>query len=189
MDRQCEFCDDTKNYLKEFNCILEKMILGMTNTELTDSISHNFIVQMIPHHMAAVEMSKNILKYTDNKQLCNIASEIIDEQTKNIENMREIECLCEELKNSDRDLCLYKNRMNCIMNIMFSAMKNACVTDRIDCNFMWEMIPHHRGAVEMSENTLRFNICKDLKPILCEIIRTQKKGIMQMQNLLRCTGC
>ncbi len=46
----------------------------MSNAKLTNSISHNFIVQMIPHHEAAIEMSENILKYTSNDSLQNIAS-------------------------------------------------------------------------------------------------------------------
>lgn len=41
----------------------------MTGVCLTDSISGNFIMQMIPHHTAAIEMSANILKYTTDPQL------------------------------------------------------------------------------------------------------------------------
>lgn len=53
------------------------MIQGMTEAELTGSISDNFIVQMIPHHRAAIEMSGNILKYTTSIPLQEIALGII----------------------------------------------------------------------------------------------------------------
>lgn len=43
-----QFSDVTKNYLCRFYKILDEMIEGMTNAELTSSLSHNFIVQMIP---------------------------------------------------------------------------------------------------------------------------------------------
>ena len=59
-----QFSTVTKNYLARFYDILCQMIQGMTNAKLTDSISYNFIVQMIPHHRAAIEMSRNILQYT-----------------------------------------------------------------------------------------------------------------------------
>lgn len=49
------------------------MIQGMTSPELSCSISHNFIVQMIPHHRAAIEMSHNLLCYTTDIALQNIA--------------------------------------------------------------------------------------------------------------------
>lgn len=189
MNNQCKLSNVTLNYLNEFDCILEEMISKMTSAELNDSISHNFIVQMIPHHMAAIEMSENILKYTTNIRLQNIAQNIVREQTKSIENMRKVENVCSNVKNSEKDLCKYQDRMNMIMENMFSKMKTACRVNRINCNFMYEMIPHHEGAVEMSENTLKFNICRQLKPILSAIITSQEKGIMQMQNLLQCIGC
>lgn len=189
MNSQYNSKNNSKDYLRTFEHIFHKMIEGMTEAELTDSISHNFIVQMIPHHRAAIEMSKNILKYTQNKQLENIAFQIITEQTKSIENMRKIQCTCSERINSQRDVCMYQQRVNRILDTMFFGMKNARKTNRVNCDFMWEMIPHHKGAVEMSNNTLRYNICPELKPVLEAIITSQKRGIKQMQHLLRCLNC
>jgi len=177
--------NDTKEYLKRFNCILDEMIYGMTNAELSNSISHNFIVQMIPHHMAAIEMSENILKYTTDRPLQDIAYSIISEQTRSIENMCKIEGECSKCINSERDVRLYQRRVNQIMRIMFHRMGNAAVTNNVNNDFMREMIPHHRGAIEMSNNALQYSICGGLHPILNAIIVSQRKGIMQMQQLLR----
>lgn len=186
---QCRFDDATKEYLYRYYCILDEMIWGMTSAELNDSISHNFIVQMIPHHRAAIEMSKNILKYTENATLHSIASNIIEEQTKSIENMLSIEDKCSGKCNSKTDLCRHQGRTEQIMQIMFSEMKCARATNQINCNFMWEMIPHHEGAVKMSMNTLKYNICPELVPILQAIITSQKRGIEQMRQLERRIGC
>ena len=90
MNRQCRFDNAAKEYLYTFYGILDEMIWCMTGAELSGSISYNFIMQMIPHHQAAIEMSKNILKYTENKTLCKIAEQIIEEQTKSIKNMQKI---------------------------------------------------------------------------------------------------
>lgn len=54
---------------------------------------------------------------------------------------------------------------------------------------MREMIPHHRGAVRMSENALRFCLCPELVPLLNEIIVSQKKGIKEMECLLKKLDC
>lgn len=180
---------DTKEYLNEFYRILDEMIKGMTSAKLTDSISHNFIVQMIPHHRAAIEMSRNILRFTDNEQLREIASNIIEEQTKSIENMEKALDKCSMLRSSTHDLLLYQRRVWQIMRVMFARMRNARVTNRVNCNFMWEMIPHHMGAIEMSHNALRYQICPELKPILDAIITSQQRGVMQMQRLLRQLKC
>lgn len=178
-----------KDYLNRFYCILNEMIHNMTEAELTDSISANFIVQMIPHHRAAIEMSENLLKYTTNIPLQNIALQIIESQTKSIENMQKVQCTCSMLTNCQQDLCQYERRINEIMQTMFSRMENAPDTNQLNVNFIKEMIPHHEGAVKMSETALQYDICPELKPILTAIITSQKRGIMQMQQILRCIQC
>lgn len=180
---------ETQEYLNSFHCILNEMIQRMTSAELTDSISHNFIVQMIPHHMAAIEMSRNILKYTEDATLRSIASNIVSSQTKSITNLQKVLPACSILCNTREDLCCYQCRTNRIMQIMFANMKEAKATNRTSCDFMWEMIPHHAGAVEMSRNALQYHICPGLKPILHSIITSQQEGIMQMQQLLCHIGC
>lgn len=176
-------------YLTEFDHILKRMINGMTTAVLADSISYNFIVQMIPHHRAAIEMSQNILKYTDSSQLQEIAKSIITEQTKSIADMQAIQQTCLCAYNSPRELQTYQTRTAHIMDTMFCEMKNAPANERVNCDFMWEMIPHHLGAVRMSKNALCNRICPQLKPILTAIITSQEKGIQEMQRLLSCMGC
>ncbi len=165
------------------------MIREMTSAELTDSISHNFIVQMIPHHRAAIEMSRNILKYTTSIPVQNIATGIISSQTESIEDMLAIKAGCSELKNSEQELCLYGRRVDMITKKMFTDMGSAAISNEINCDFMREMTPHHLGAVEMSENALKFSICPELIPILEAIITSQKRGIEEMRALIRVMCC
>ena len=158
----------------------------MTTPELTDSSSHNFIVQMIPHHQAAIEMSQNILKYTTCRPLHKIASGIITEQTESIRQMQDALACCSQCQNSERALCAYQSRIDRIIKTMFCGMSTAPRGNCLDATFMREMIPHHLGAIRMSENALRFPICKELTPILEAIISSQTKGVRQMRSLLSC---
>lgn len=64
MMRQEQLSIVTDKYLTCFNNILDQMIQQMNSAQLSNSISYNFIVQMIPHHKAAIEMSCNLLQYT-----------------------------------------------------------------------------------------------------------------------------
>lgn len=175
---------DAKAYLSEYYDILEEMITEMTCVFTTESISHNFIVQMIPHHIAAIKMSQNILKYTSLKPLINIADSIITEQTKSVRDMLEAKPSCSRLFNTYDDLSLYEKRFVHITDAMFSEMGNAYADNNISANFMREMIPHHRGAVRMCENALSFTICPELKPIMYAIISSQERGIAEMEALL-----
>lgn len=176
--------DITREYLARYCEILDDMICGMASARLTESISHNFIVQMIPHHEAAIQMSENILRYTTLEPLQRIAQNIITMQTESIASMEAVLEDCGKRVNTRRDLRLYRIRYQNITQTMFCRMKNAEATNKIDADFMREMIPHHEGAVQMSENALRYPICPQLTPILNAIITSQKQGIEEMQQLL-----
>lgn len=187
MNNQYKFSNDTREYLSCFYSILDEMINNMENAVLSDSISHNFIVQMIPHHQAAIEMSCNILQYTKSTPLRNIATNIIEMQTNSIDNMQRAIEHCSTFTDTCRDLSLYQRQFEIIAHIMFEEMDTAMINNNADADFMRQMIPHHQGAIRMSENALHFDICPELKPILHSIILSQTRGIHQMQRLLRYT--
>lgn len=180
---------DAMPYLAEYSRILNTMINNMNSAELTDSISHNFIVQMIPHHQAAIEMSENILKYTDNTELTEIAGNIIKEQTESISNMQNILDSCACIKNTTCEVRTYQRNVSHITNRMFSAMSNAFSDNCVNCNFIREMIPHHEGAVRMLGNAFQFTVCPELRPILRNIITSQRQGINRMRCLANKRKC
>ena len=172
-------------YLRRYRESLDTMIDEMTNAQLGCSISQNFIMQMIPHHRAAIEMSRNLLEHSRFRPVRCIAENIITSQTKSIENMQSaLEC-CSQVKNCSQELCGYQRRFRDITGIMFEQMKGACTTGCIAADFMREMIPHHRGAVLMSENALQYPLCREIRPMLDAIISSQTCGIHEMEQLLR----
>ena len=189
MTNICQLSNNTKVYLEQFECILGNMIREMSSVVLTDSISASFIAQMIPHHRAAIAMSESLLRYTTDIPLQNIALNIIREQQKSIENMLQVYPGCQSCINTEQERIWYERNNTDILNTMFCDMSMACSDNHINANFMREMIPHHRGAVRMSENALHFPLCQDLIPLLDAIIASQKKGIRQMQQLLSQMPC
>lgn len=189
MKSMCQLSNNTKCYVQKYECILIEMIEKMSAVTLTESISGSFITQMIPHHCAAIKMSKNLLQYTTNIPLQEIALNIVSSQEKSIQNMTDVFPKCRCCRNDQRELANYKKENERIISEMFCEMKSARTDNNIDANFMREMIPHHMGAVRMSENALRFCLCPELVPLLETIIRSQKKGIRQMQQLLEQIEC
>ncbi len=188
MNQFPSFSHVANTYLREYYSILNEMIRKMSAAVLTYSISHNFIVQMIPHHQAAIQMSQNLLNYTTNIPLQTIAEHIISEQTKSIANMESILCSCSMQNNSAEELTAYQAAVKQITDTMFFQMAHALASNEINISFIHEMIPHHEGAVNMSENVLRYPICSQLKPIVEAILISQEQGIRQMQYLLLCIG-
>ena len=186
MQEKQKFSNVTKAYLCRFYEILDQMVAKMTCLDLTSSLSFNFIVQMIPHHQAAIEMSQNLLQYTTFVPLQEIALEIIEKQSSGIRDMQRILGHCASLTNSPRDLCLYQRNFHQIAQTMFQQMQMAPTKNDINADYMREMIPHHQGAIRMSKNIMHYSICADLLPILQSIISSQQKGISKMERLLRC---
>ena len=90
MFSQQRISDVTKNYLCRFYQILDNMIVEMTDVELTDSLSHNFIVQMIPHHEGAISMSQNLLRFPICPELLPILRAIITSQREGVQKMRRL---------------------------------------------------------------------------------------------------
>lgn len=189
MANSCLLTQDSKDYLACFYQILDGMNQSITGAQLTQSISHNFIVQMIPHHRAAIQMSQNILRYTKNGRLCSIANNIIAAQTRGIQEMEDILPICAKLNSCQQDLRLYQRRMEVIIRQMLWRMGTAPQNNRVDRVFLEEMIPHHQGAIQMSRNTLQYPVCVQLMPILRSIIREQHQGVAQMYCLLGQLSC
>ena len=181
--------DQSKHYLCCYYQILDEMIQGITTAKLTQSISHNFIVQMIPHHRAAVRMCRNILEVSDQTSVRRLAQTIIDQQSQGIARMQEMLPVCGQLASPQMDLRLYQRRMDLIFREMFTKMGAAPEGNRLDAIFLQQMIPHHQGAVGMARNTLRYEVCTELPPVLRSIIDTQCREIKQMRSLLRRMGC
>lgn len=182
-------CPDTEAYLRTYRCILEQMIEKMTRAKLSDSISGNFIVQMIPHHRAAVEMSENLLKYSCFEPLVTIARNIIRTQKQGIAEMERMLCGCREKTNCPNQVCRYQDQIDGIMQTMFEAMRNAKADNCINVNFMREMIPHHEGAVRMAKAALQQEVCCALVPILEGIVKEQEEGICKLERLLAQCEC
>ena len=84
----------TKDYMASFGCILKDMICGMCEADMDDSISGNFIRQMIPLAQGGIMMAKAAMCYCICDELKPILESIISGQEKAIAEMKCVaECL------------------------------------------------------------------------------------------------
>ena len=117
--------DPSKRYLCCYYQILDEMIQGITTAKLTRSLSHNFIVQMIPHHQAAVRMCRNLLQYSDDGAVRRLAQRITDQQTQGLQAMEGLLADCGQPANPQMDLRLCHRRTELILRELFSQMGSA----------------------------------------------------------------
>ncbi len=58
-------------------------------------------------------------------------------------------------------------------------------TGNIDIDFLNSMIPHHQGAIDMSEELIKKSNNPELKALALKIINVQINEIKQMQDLIK----
>lgn len=75
-----------------------------------------------------------------------------------------------------------------ILCVMSDKMLSRNMTNNITLNFIKCMIPHHQAAIYMCENLLSYTCCQPLEEIAKNIIKTQKNGICQMEEIARTTS-
>lgn len=172
-----------KRYLFQYDEILKQMADKMLSQEVTNSITINFIKCMIPHHQAAIEMSKNVLQYTRYQPLEKIAKNIIQMQTIGIEQMREIAKTAIRFQNHSNDIKHYMTKYLEITKNMIEKMRNSPCCLNINLNFVNKMIPHHEGAIYMCENLLQYRIDPRLKNVADSIIKEQTEGVKQLKQV------
>lgn len=165
--------------------ILETMEQAMQAAPEAQSVSHRLILQMLPHHEAAVEMARELLQYTTCLPLQELADRIVVGQTRGIETMHDALPDCGRPLNTGAELTRYAAREGCIRQTMLARMHAVCPEPSINAGFLRQMLPHHEGAVEMAQNALRFPVCEALRPVLCGIIDTQTQELAEMRGLLR----
>ncbi|KOY81925.1 DUF305 domain-containing protein [Lysinibacillus macroides] len=184
MTKPIELSNVTKAYLEEYQRILDKMMQGMSYVTITCSISENFIKQIIPHQVAAIKMSENVLRYTTNIPVQNLALEIIKTHKEMVESLEALENRCCIVQNSEYELYEYMCAYQQITEAMFKAMCAPPVSNSININYLREMIVHHQGGIRLAQNVLRFCICQELIPILKCMMQILCEQLALMEKLL-----
>jgi uncharacterized protein (DUF305 family) len=79
---------------------------------------------------------------------------------------------------------LYQSKYHEIMETMHRDMENVIVGSNDNINFLRQMIPHHQGAIEMSEVILQSTTDCRIKNIAKGIITEQRNEIAIMNYLI-----
>lgn len=174
----------TVGYLKKYESILQTMMHEMANVPMTCSISDNYIQQMLPHHLAAIDMSENILRLTTNLDVQDLALCIVKEQKEIIEKMKANQQKCRLFQNSPYEVYDYKYGFIEIAEVLFYEMCSMPISNSVNVNYLQEMMLHYHGGLQLAQNLLRFCICQELIPVLQLMIQTQYEHIEWMYKLL-----
>ncbi len=82
---------EVKPYQEKYLEITKQMIGKMKSAPRTIYINLDFTYEMIPHHEGAIDMCKNLLNFRIDPRLKVVADGIIEEQTKGVKELKEIQ--------------------------------------------------------------------------------------------------
>ena len=139
-----------------------------------------FIDTMIAHHQGAVEMAQAAMRKTQNAELKKFSQKIIDDQQKEIAQMKEWR---------EKWFAGKPPAMNMEMPGMADSMKDMDVNRMnqasgkdFDLMFIEMMTPHHEGATVMSREALQKAEHPEIKTLAQNIIKAQEAEIKQMNQ-------
>ena len=134
-----------------------------------------FAEQMIPHHEQAIEMSEIALLNTTNPEILQIAQQIKDAQSPEIELMKS----WTGVKASTHSGHLMEGMLS---QSELSELRAAQGKD-FDLLFLQGMIKHHEGAIVMAQDVANSKN-QDVANLSASIIAAQKLEIATMEELL-----
>ena len=148
---------------------------GGDDTE-ANGIDRAFAEMMIPHHQGAVEMSEIALERTERPELRKLSEQIIASQKAEIAEFEE--ALDGDLEGVESE------SMGMSMGMMGMDMDNGMLrsAQQFDRAFIDMMIPHHEGAVVMSDVERKRGENPEMQAMAREITAAQKREIAQMRE-------
>jgi uncharacterized protein (DUF305 family) len=145
-----------------------------------------FIDQMIMHHQGAIMSSEHMISDSDRPELRQLAENIQESQSEQIEQMQEWRGEWYGDDAGQNSGMMDQSQMDGMMGdgMMGGSMQGMMGGDTADAMFLRMMIPHHRLAIDMSEEALDEAEHPELKKLAQTIIDEQSAEIELMQGYL-----
>ena len=142
-----------------------------------------FIDTMTHHHQGAIDMAKTALQKTQNVELKKFAQKIIDDQNKEIAEMKEWRDKWYAGKPAAMNMEMpgMGDGMKMMMGDGMKKMEEAMNKD-FDVHFLDMMTPHHAGAVVMAKEALTKAEHPEIKTLANQIIKAQESEIKMMAD-------
>jgi uncharacterized protein (DUF305 family) len=144
-----------------------------------------FIDSMVPHHQGALVMAQEVIQKSKRPELIKFAKNIITEQKKEIAQMQQWRK--QWYPTASATPIMWHAQMNHQMAMtaeykqsMMMSMSLGKADTGFDKRFLDAMIPHHQGAVTMSQDSLKKSQRPELQKLAQSIIKSQQSEIDRM---------
>lgn len=145
----------------------------------------SFAQDMIPHHHQATEMANMAESRTENSEVLELASKIIQAQQPEIDLMSGWLTSWDEEVPKQGDHMGHSSGMPGMMSSEDMAGLEGSSDDDFDQMFLTMMIEHHEGAIEMAKTEEEKGKFKDAIALARKIQKDQAAEIRTMETLLK----
>ena len=180
--------DEAKRYLCCYYQILDGMIQGVSAAKLTQSISHNYIVQLLPQHRAAVRLCRNLLEVSNDGAVRRLAQRIAARETEAAGQLEAELADADQLTSPQMDLRLFQRRSDLIFREMYAQMGAVPEGNRLEVLFLRQLLPQRQGGLRAARTALLYEVSAGLAPILRSAIDAQSREVGQLRAMLNQRG-
>jgi uncharacterized protein (DUF305 family) len=147
---------------------------GLAGMGMAVEDEFGYLAMMIPHHEEAIGNAQLLLAGTDRPEMRAFATSIIETQTREVEQMRSWLATW------------YPGRGTAVDYMPMMRDLTGLRGDALDRAFLADMIPHHMGAVMMSQQLLGQGLAThtELEPFARTVRDAQHAEIVQMRGWL-----
>ena len=168
----------TQNNNASIMDIKDKSMHEMQAMQSTGDVDLDFAAMMKLHHMSAIESSQLVLQNGSDPALKTMAQKMLRDQQKEVD---EFNAFISARTTHQSNSSFFKKSMDA-MDKMNMNMDHSGSVDR---QFVVMMIPHHKGAIDMSELYLTSGgKSAELKQMANNIISSQQKEIKELEGWL-----
>ncbi|MDZ4713712.1 MAG: DUF305 domain-containing protein [bacterium] len=174
MDKSMDKSMD-KNNMMDKN--MSMMMNKMKEMKMSGNVDVDFVNMMIIHHQGAIDMATSVISSGKNDNIKSLARNIVKDQENEIAAMRKwLE------KNKNNKSSAGDNSMKLMESMNSMSDEDMKMSGDPDKDFVMMMIPHHEGAIEMSEVEIKYGSDPEIKKMAQGIIDKQKAEIKIMEE-------
>ncbi|MEO5948735.1 MAG: DUF305 domain-containing protein [Chitinophagaceae bacterium] len=164
-----------KNNMMDKN--MSMMMNKMKEMKMSGNVDVDFVNMMMIHHQGAIDMATSEISSGKNDSIKSLARSIVKDQENEIAAMRKwLE------KNKDYKSSAGDNSMKLMESMKSMSEDDMKMSGDTDKDFVMMMIPHHEGAIEMSEVEIKYGSDPEIKKMAQGIIDKQKAEIKIMEE-------
>ncbi len=164
---------------------MDKMMKDMHQMEMTGNADYDLISMLKSHHQGAVDMAKVELESGSEPKLKQIAQNIVDKQSK------EIQMLDDMLKSADKSKKDYEpsDKNSGLGKDMDANMMKMMEMDHgtpgsVDHEFASMMIKHHKDGIDMGNIIVKHSKMAEFKSMAQKMIDDQTKEIAELETAM-----